>query len=225
MEPNSPDDGTEGTGGTEREAEPVAPPEPMEPPERSGPPESREGDLGGAAPGRSGRPPREGPGDGRLPSGDASALSLRPAEARERVHDLLLPLTPPVDVLVLADAVLVASELVTNALRHGGGVTGFRVALVDGMIEVTASDRSGQVPVRQDTGGDGGRDTGAARDRGDLAGGLPGGYGWPLVCRIAWTEVTPTATGKTIRAWIPLHPMPQQGPSGLIPAQRCAPPP
>ncbi|MEV0846955.1 ATP-binding protein [Streptomyces sp. NPDC049954] len=193
MEPNSPDDGTEGTGGTEREAghaEPVAPPEHTESPERPGPPEA--------------------------------VLALRPAEARERVHDLLLPLTPPVDVLVLADAVLVASELVTNALRHGGGVTGFRVALVDGMIEVTASDRSGQPPVRQDAG-----DAQGAADRGDLAGGggLPGGYGWPLVCRIAWTEVTRTATGKTIRAWIPLHPMPQQGPSGLIPAQRCAPPP
>ncbi|MFE9247665.1 ATP-binding protein [Streptomyces sp. NPDC007088] len=200
MEPNGADDGIEGTEGEASRTGPVDPQEPS-----------------GASPsGERGPGSAEGSGG---PSCEEVASALRPADARERVHDLLLTLTPPVDVLVLADAVLVASELVTNALRHGGGITAFRVALVDGMVEVTASDRSGQAPVVQD-----GREPGGAADGGGLAAGLPGGYGWPLVCRIAWTEVTPTATGKTIRAWIPLHPMPQQGPSGLIPAQRCEPP-
>lgn len=131
----------------------------------------------------------------------------RPAQARELVHDLLLTVEPPVDVLVLADAVLVASELVTNALRHGGGLTAFRVALVDDAVEVSASDRSTRPPATQR----------------EAVGGAAAtsGYGWPLVQRIARTEVTPTAEGKTVRAWIALRPLPEPHELfGSIPAQR-----
>ncbi|MET8554657.1 ATP-binding protein [Streptomyces sp. NPDC004959] len=134
---------------------------------------------------------------------------LRPGEAREQVYDALLAVRPPVDVLVLADAVLVASELVSNAVRHAGGVTRFRVSVGDGEVEISVSDGSDARPYER-------RPQPLVRE---------GGYGWGLVTKLARVEVAERAGGgKTVRARLSLtsahsayeHP-------GFIPAQRKPP--
>ncbi|MEU6442606.1 ATP-binding protein [Streptomyces sp. NPDC047046] len=134
---------------------------------------------------------------------------MRPGEARERVYDVLLAVRPPVDVLVLADAVLVASELVSNAVRHAGGVTGFRVSVGDGDVEISVSDGSDARPYERTP-------RPVVRE---------GGYGWELVTKLARTEIVERAGGgKTVRARLALrsahstyeHP-------GFVPAQRKPP--
>ncbi|CAM5458312.1 MULTISPECIES: ATP-binding protein [Streptomyces] len=76
--------------------------------------------------------------------------------------------------VVVADVLLVTSELVTNAIRHGGGLTGFDVQLGDAHLTLHVSDASSAVPTT--TRADGPFDP----DRP-----LVGGYGWPLVRRLA----------------------------------------
>lgn len=73
------------------------------------------------------------------------------------------------------DALLAVSELVTNAIRHGGGLTGFTARLTPDGLLLHVEDAEERLPVARDP----------------LAGpGIAvGGYGWPLVCRIA-REVT-----------------------------------
>ncbi|MBL0803550.1 MULTISPECIES: ATP-binding protein [Streptomyces] len=77
------------------------------------------------------------------------------------------------DTVVFADALLVTSELVTNAIRHGGGLTGFDVQLEDSHLTLHVSDASPEFPT-------------ATRPDGpfDLDRPLVGGYGWPLVRRL-----------------------------------------
>ncbi|MEV0846956.1 ATP-binding protein [Streptomyces sp. NPDC049954] len=69
------------------------------------------------------------------------------------------------------DALLAVSELVTNAIRHGGGLTGFTARLTPDGLLLHIEDADERPPVTRDP----------------LAGpGIAvGGYGWPLVCRIA----------------------------------------
>ncbi|WP_431033030.1 ATP-binding protein [Streptomyces sp. P6-2-1] len=122
------------------------------------------------------------------------------------MYDALLAVRPPVDVLVLADAVLVASELVSNAVRHAGGVTCFRVSVEGAEVEIRVSDGSDAMPYE--------------RTPRPLV--REGGYGWGLVTKLARVEVVKGAEGgKTVRARLPLtsahstyeHP-------GFVPAQR-----
>lgn len=84
--------------------------------------------------------------------------------------------------------VLVVSELVTNAKRHAGGVTGFRLDAAPGSVTVTVTDAS-TTPPRL-------RRTDAFE---------PGGFGWPLVQELA-TEVSVYIhpDGKSVRAVLPL---------------------
>lgn len=58
----------------------------------------------------------------------------------------------PYDEEALSDALLVASELTTNAILHGGGITGFDVDVdADGQtVRVSVSDRSDRLPVATD---------------------------------------------------------------------------
>ncbi|MFI6345736.1 ATP-binding protein [Streptomyces sp. NPDC050560] len=92
--------------------------------------------------------------------------------ARERLRGL--------DARVVGDCLLVVSELVTNAIRHGGGVTLFEIVARAGRVVVSVGDRSGDVPV-------------ATAAPGGL---LPGGHGWPLVCRLAEKiTISPLADG------------------------------
>ncbi|MFD7302028.1 ATP-binding protein [Streptomyces pharetrae] len=72
----------------------------------------------------------------------------------------------------LADALLVASELTTNAILHGGGITEVDVDAVEHGVRVSVSDRSDRLPkVRPPVDAQGRR--------------RPGGRGWPIVCRLA----------------------------------------
>lgn len=86
-----------------------------------------------------------------------------------------------------ADSViLVVSELVTNALRHGGGTCTLRLTAHPDTIEVAVDDTSPREPRMRTP---------------DMYAGT-GGFGWPMVNRLARaTAVTPRAAGgKTVSA-------------------------
>ncbi|MFH8894678.1 ATP-binding protein [Streptomyces sp. NPDC054904] len=69
-------------------------------------------------------------------------------------------------------------------MRHGGGVTLFRLDITDGALRVLVGDASTRTPSSH------GRDP--ARS---------GGYGWPLIQRLAeHIDITPHPDGKTIQA-------------------------
>lgn len=92
--------------------------------------------------------------------------------------------------VVVADALLVTSELVTNAFRHGGGLTGFSAELTDEGLRLVVADASPDLPVAGDTDGP------ADGDR-------IGGYGWSLICRLAkHVSVHAHPDGKRIVALI-----------------------
>jgi anti-sigma regulatory factor (Ser/Thr protein kinase) len=57
----------------------------------------------------------------------------------------------------LEAAALVVSELVTNAVRHGGGAVAFTVQAHAGRVVLCVSDGSSVVPRRRDPDDDGGR--------------------------------------------------------------------
>ncbi|MEU6708859.1 ATP-binding protein [Streptomyces wuyuanensis] len=86
---------------------------------------------------------------------------------------------------VLADALLVTSELVANALRHGGGVAAFTASLSGDTLRISVADRTVHAP----------------RCKRTADGVLPGGRGWPIVQRLCFSvEVVPSPGGKTIHA-------------------------
>ena len=106
-----------------------------------------------------------------------------PAQARQLVRRTLAALGPlrPSQV---EDLLLVTSELVTNAHRHGGGVTGFGIGIGRDRVTVSVSDASEESPLYE--------------LREELR---PGGFGWPIVLRLC-REVTVDKgpDGKTIHA-------------------------
>lgn len=94
------------------------------------------------------------------------------------------------DDIVWADALLVTSELVTNACRHGGGITGFSAKIHGDELFLSVADASTESPVAR------------PRPPGQYT---VGGYGWPMVNRLAKSLVViSTATGKRIEAVVPL---------------------
>ncbi|KFG77136.1 ATP-binding protein [Streptomyces mutabilis] len=101
----------------------------------------------------------------------------KPAEARRTVERVVTECCgtgdhASCDAAALSDAVLVASELTTNAILHGGGVTDFRVDVVGPGVELSVCDRSHDLPVAvPPTDPEGRRRV--------------GGRGWPIVCRLA----------------------------------------
>ncbi|QTD96297.1 ATP-binding protein [Streptomyces cyanogenus] len=125
-------------------------------------------------------------------------VPCRPAEARRTVERVMtercraraLPCPPE----TVADALLVTSELTTNALLHGGGITGFDVDVDSGGVRVSVSDRSDELPVTAHLGDE----HGSARS---------GGRGWPIVCRLAQDVRVAELPrgGKCITAVVPLH--------------------
>ncbi|MFJ6855199.1 ATP-binding protein [Streptomyces sp. NPDC091271] len=127
---------------------------------------------------------------GRTPGVPRNAAAARDAVVRllqERFCEL--GGEGPADVVV-ADALLVTSELVTNAVRHGGGLTGFTTEITDEGLLLTVSDASTLPPVTVE------RDPSAAP---------VGGYGWPLVHRLAKrVSVTYLPDGKHIVALVAL---------------------
>lgn len=99
----------------------------------------------------------------------------------------------PYDEDGLSDALLVASELTSNAILHGGGITGFDVDVDGRAVRVSVSDRSDRLPVAVDP------HDGEGRWR-------SGGRGWPIVCRLARdVKVADLPSGgKRITAVVPV---------------------
>ncbi|MFJ9038799.1 ATP-binding protein [Streptomyces sp. NPDC102406] len=92
------------------------------------------------------------------------------------------------------DALLVATELTANAIRHAGGTTAFEAGLQGDSLWMRVSDRSGRVPHR------------VVSEPSE-----PGGFGWMVVQRLSShvaVEVGPC--GKTVTAILdlPAHPGP-----------------
>ncbi|MFF9458780.1 ATP-binding protein [Streptomyces flaveolus] len=91
------------------------------------------------------------------------------------------------------DLLLVVSELVTNAIRHGGGLAGFDVRTTDEGVWIAVHDNSPVIP----------RAVHAFPTRHHGS-----GYGWPLVARLTRdiaVERRPEG-GKTISALVPIRP-------------------
>ncbi|MFD9336313.1 ATP-binding protein [Streptomyces sp. NPDC060028] len=112
------------------------------------------------------------------------------AGARQSARSFLESLGPTAIDPEHADSViLVVSELVTNALRHGGGSYTLRLAAHPGVIEVAVEDPSSDLPRMRTP---------------DLVDGT-GGFGWHMVNDLARaTVITPLPEGgKTVRALLP----------------------
>ncbi|AYV32048.1 ATP-binding protein [Streptomyces sp. CJ_13] len=112
------------------------------------------------------------------------------AQARQAARAFLEALGQPAISPDQADTVvLVVSELVTNALRHGGGAYTLRLAAHPGTIEVAVEDPSPRPPRMRTP---------------DLVDGT-GGFGWHMVNDLAHhVVVTPGPEGgKTVCAFLP----------------------
>ncbi|MFF9982534.1 ATP-binding protein [Streptomyces erythrochromogenes] len=104
------------------------------------------------------------------------------AAAREHVRELLLLAGVDLDSVTAADVLLVTSELVTNAIRHGDGVTAFRADIAGDVLRLSIADASPRLPAAR---------TGTVDH--------PGGYGWPLIQRLAeHVDCRTRPDGKTI---------------------------
>ncbi|MFF3015383.1 ATP-binding protein [Streptomyces sp. NPDC057939] len=114
---------------------------------------------------------------------DARPAATTSATARRQVTGLLQAANSDLDCDAAVDALLVTSELVTNAIRHGGGITAFHATLTGNILRLTVSDANPHHPVPHPT-----------------AHGRPGGYGWPLIQRLTdHIDITPHPQGgKTI---------------------------
>ncbi|QGZ47636.1 ATP-binding protein [Streptomyces sp. QHH-9511] len=111
------------------------------------------------------------------------------AVARDSARFFLEGLVPTLASEAADTVLLGVSELVTNALRHGGGTRTLDLTANPGSIEVAVHDYSPHVPRMRTP---------------DLNGGT-GGFGWLMVNRLATaTAVTRRATGgKPVRALLP----------------------
>ncbi|MFD3762478.1 ATP-binding protein [Streptomyces sp. NPDC058622] len=123
------------------------------------------------------------PGSDRPRGGDQPDVTTS-AAARRHVSEVLQRAGVSLDSITAADALMVTTELVTNAIRHGGGITLFRTDITGDTLHVSVGDASTRPP---------------SSHRGDPA--RPGGYGWPLIQRLAeHVDITPHPGGKTIQA-------------------------
>ncbi|WP_425247167.1 ATP-binding protein [Streptomyces sp. NEAU-NA10] len=136
-------------------------------------------------------------GEELAPSGPAvapvtTAASAR-AYARAMVDARWNPSLQPAREEDVIDLLLVVSEMVTNAIRHGGGLAGFEAVPLHDGIRLTVHDHSDVVPS-------------AAYGSGAPPGGHHG-YGWPLIIRLARdiSIDTRASGGKTISAFVPVR--------------------
>ncbi|WP_405558282.1 ATP-binding protein [Streptomyces sp. NBC_01171] len=134
-----------------------------------------------------------------VPRQSRRTMAYRPVDARrdvrravtERCRDRAL--TCPDE--TLEDALLVASELTTNAILHGGGITRFEVDVDTCGVRLSVSDRSDELP---DTTAQLGTDADRSRT---------GGRGWPIVSHLA-RDVRVAGLphgGKCVTALVPLR--------------------
>ncbi|MGC5005496.1 ATP-binding protein [Streptomyces sp. NBC_00353] len=121
---------------------------------------------------------------GRTLLGDNPTTAQR---ARKMTRDFLSGIAPQ-DGAEVDAALIVVSELVTNALRHAEGVTGFRLRTVAETLTICVDDASSEQPrTRQSQPWE------------------PGGFGWPLVQRLSKAvRVDTSPDGKTVQAVLPL---------------------
>ncbi|MFD3805569.1 ATP-binding protein [Streptomyces sp. NPDC058619] len=111
-----------------------------------------------------------------------AAAPVTAAAARATVGELLHRAGIALDSIMAADALLVTSELVTNAIRHGGGITAFHTEIADDALHLSVSDANPRAPASR---------TGSLDH--------PGGYGWPLVQRLTERiDISSHPGGKTI---------------------------
>ncbi|MGQ4405551.1 ATP-binding protein [Streptomyces hayashii] len=137
----------------------------------------------------------------RAPEGLSSRCEgrrlCRPADVRSAVRKAVSGRCRaagcPYDEEALSDALLVATELTSNAILHGGGVTGFDVDVRGRSVRVSVSDRSDRPPVVVAPFDEHGRRR-------------VGGRGWPIVCRLARdVEVRGLPSGgKRVTAVVPV---------------------
>ncbi|MFJ9598207.1 ATP-binding protein [Streptomyces virginiae] len=127
------------------------------------------------------------PGSERQEDG-GRAHAVTPADARRSVGALLARVGISLDSILAADALMVTTELVTNALRHGGGLTLFRIAVIGRALHLSVGDASTAPPVTR-----------------PYRPGRSGGYGWPLIQRLTHRlTVRLHPDGKIIKAVLPL---------------------
>jgi anti-sigma regulatory factor (Ser/Thr protein kinase) len=114
------------------------------------------------------------------------------AEARDRTQEFLVDARitpPPLNETTVGDALLLVSELVSNAVRHAPGPCTLELADDGRQVTIAVSDTSTSVPLPR------------APDY--VAGG--GGFGWHLLHRVALRiEIALRAQhGKTVSAILP----------------------
>ncbi|MFE9851604.1 ATP-binding protein [Streptomyces sp. NPDC005576] len=93
----------------------------------------------------------------------------RAAEAREAITAFLERLDPKPRAETVQNLLLLVSELVTNAIRHAGGVSALRFAADRCALQIKVSDQSSAHP----------------QDRTPDLTGRTGGFGWPMIRRLA----------------------------------------
>lgn len=110
----------------------------------------------------------------------------RAAEARDAASAFLGGLDPAPSAHTTQTVLLLVSELVTNALRHAGGVRALRLAAGPRTLRVTVEDPSRDRPREHVP---------------DLTG-RDGGFGWPMIRNLADTVRVLSAPdgGKAVMA-------------------------
>ncbi|MFE5495282.1 ATP-binding protein [Streptomyces virginiae] len=119
---------------------------------------------------------------GPPPSSPGLPAGMSCGQAREQARRVLADYGAPA--VLIADVLTVVSELVANAIRHAGGVTGFNVQRRDGLVVIEVSDCSLRLPHPRPPSPDG-----------------PHHFGWRLVKTLAPTVfIRFRRGGKTITA-------------------------
>ncbi|MFH8739029.1 ATP-binding protein [Streptomyces sp. NPDC017964] len=105
------------------------------------------------------------------------------AQARHATHEFFSGLIPAPSQERVENAVVVVSELVANAFRHAGGVTGLHLAADRDVVEIAVRDPCPALP----------------RERPPDLDGCEGGFGWPLIRMLARTvTVRPSHNGGKV---------------------------
>ncbi|WP_326708333.1 MULTISPECIES: ATP-binding protein [unclassified Streptomyces] len=107
-------------------------------------------------------------------------------QARHATREFFCGLVPTPSQERVESAIVVVSELVANAFRHAGGVTGLHLAADRDVVEIAVRDPSPAFP----------------RERPPDLDGHEGGFGWPLIRMLARTVTVRPAHngGKVISA-------------------------
>ncbi|NED13200.1 ATP-binding protein [Streptomyces sp. SID9124] len=117
---------------------------------------------------------------------ETAAPPAKAAEARAEAAAFVAALDPPPSPTAVQDLLLLVSELVTNAVRHAGSVTALAFGADEKALYVQVTDPSPDRP----------------RQRVPDMTGAAGGFGWPLILRLARkvTVRNHTGPGKVILA-------------------------